>query len=121
VVAPIINHHKNILFFLHLPDKPKSFVTLEALVEKASTSRRQNGYSSAENPPSINPTWRTHSQQKWLRWPLHFIQGTSSRISKLLARFNITSHIPYKTDGHLLRPVKNALGLKVTAIPCKCG
>jgi hypothetical protein len=52
-------------------------------------------------------------------------QGTTShKVSRLLAKYNIqTIHIPAK-NIHLLRPVKDKLGLKDAAIyhiPCKCG
>jgi hypothetical protein len=45
------------------------------------------------------------------------MQGTSDRINKLVARSNIGNmHIPAKKNVHLLRPVKDALGLKVPRI-----
>jgi hypothetical protein len=48
----------------------------------------------------------------------------SNKISRLLARHNIkTVHIP-KKNIHILRMVKDDLGLKVPGvywIPCECG
>jgi hypothetical protein len=52
------------------------------------------------------------------------MQGTSNRISRLLARFNVrTVHIPANKNVHLLTPLKDNLGLKTPGIyfiPCKC-
>jgi hypothetical protein len=52
------------------------------------------------------------------------MQGTSDRIRRQLVRFNIrTVHIPGKKNEHLLRLVKDTLGLKVPGmyyIPCEC-
>jgi hypothetical protein len=49
----------------------------------------------------------------------------SNKISRLLARHNIkTVHIPKKKNIHMLRMVKDDLGLKVLGmyqIPCQCG
>jgi hypothetical protein len=54
-----------------------------------------------------------------------FIQGTSDRIIRLLVKFNIRIvHILAKENVHLLRPVKDTLGLKVPGIYCityECG
>jgi hypothetical protein len=52
-------------------------------------------------------------------------QGAAShKVSRLLAKFNIqTVHIPAK-NIHLLRPVKDKLGLRTAGIyriPCECG
>jgi hypothetical protein len=48
----------------------------------------------------------------------------SNKISRLLARHNIkTVHIPKKKNIHMLRMVKDDLGLKVPGvywIPCEC-
>jgi hypothetical protein len=35
------------------------------------------------------------------------MQSSSDKISKLLARFNITVHIPAMKNAHFLRPVKD--------------
>jgi hypothetical protein len=47
------------------------------------------------------------------------------KISRLLAKHNIkTIHIPQTKNMHMLRPVKDELGLKVPGvyrIPCECG
>jgi hypothetical protein len=50
---------------------------------------------------------------------LLYQQVISNRISKLLAKYNIKEvHIPVKKNMHMLRPVKEKLGLKVTGIYC---
>jgi hypothetical protein len=50
--------------------------------------------------------------------------ATSHKFSSLLAKFNIqTVHIPAK-NIHLLRPVKDKMGLRTAGIyriPCECG
>jgi hypothetical protein len=55
-----------------------------------------------------------------------FTQDTFDRFGMLLARFNIRNvHIPVKKENmHLLRLVKDALGLNVpgkNSILCECG
>jgi hypothetical protein len=53
-----------------------------------------------------------------------FQQAVLNKISRLLAKHNIKAiHIPVKKNIHMLRPVKDKLGLKVAGIycvPCKC-
>jgi hypothetical protein len=52
-------------------------------------------------------------------------KAITNKISRLLAKYNIkTVHIPRKKNIHMLRPVKDDLGLKVPGmyrIPCECG
>jgi hypothetical protein len=49
----------------------------------------------------------------------------SNKVSRLVAKYNIkTVHIPKKKNRHMLRTVKDDLGLKVPGmyhIPCECG
>jgi hypothetical protein len=56
---------------------------------------------------------------------LPYQQTVSNKISRLLARHNIkTVHKPKKKNIHMLRMVKDNLGLKVlrvNQIPCECG
>jgi hypothetical protein len=55
---------------------------------------------------------------------MHFMHCISDRISGLLVRFNLrTVHIPPERTTHLLRQMKDDLGLKVPGIyinPYKC-
>jgi hypothetical protein len=54
--------------------------------------------------------------------PLHFI---SNKISRLLAKYKITTvHIARKKNIHMLRSVKDNLGLNIPCVyrtPCECG
>jgi hypothetical protein len=64
-------------------------------------------------------------QEKPVAVARHSYQGaTSHNVSSLLAKFDIqTVHIPAK-NIHLLRPVKDKLGLRTAGIyriPCECG
>jgi len=56
---------------------------------------------------------------------LPYQRAISHKNSRLLSIYNIrTIHIPAREKVHLLRPVKEKLGLKVAGIyciPCKCG
>jgi hypothetical protein len=56
---------------------------------------------------------------------LPYQQTITNKISRFLAKHNIrTIHIPKKKNIHMLRPVKDDLGLNVSGvyrIPCECG
>jgi predicted GIY-YIG superfamily endonuclease len=55
---------------------------------------------------------------------LLYQKAITNKISRLLAKYNIkTVHNPWKKNIHMLRPVKDDLGLKVHGvyrIPCEC-
>lgn len=100
--------------------------SLNGEIQYLNKTFRQNGYSEAYMPQVLNPKQRTHSQwQKLARViTVPFMQGASNKMSRLLVRFSKrTTHIPVKKNAHL-RPLKDALFLKVTGIyciPCVCG
>lgn len=49
----------------------------------------------------------------------HLYQSVSNKIRRLLTKYCMrTIHIPMKKSIHMLRPVNNKLGLKVTGIYC---
>jgi hypothetical protein len=53
---------------------------------------------------------------------LLYQKAVTNKISRLLAKKTV--HIPQKKNIHMLRPVKDDLGLKVPGmyrIPCECG
>jgi hypothetical protein len=56
---------------------------------------------------------------------LPYQQAITTKISRILTKYNIkTIHVPRKKNIHMLRPVKDDLGLKVPVvyrIPCECG
>jgi hypothetical protein len=56
---------------------------------------------------------------------LPYQRSVSNKISRLLNKYNIkTGNIPARKNMHLLRPVKDNLGLRVAGIycsPCECG
>jgi hypothetical protein len=54
-----------------------------------------------------------------------FQKAVSNKIRRLLTKYNIKAiHIPVKNNIHILRPIKDKLGLNITGVycvPCECG
>jgi len=99
---------------------------LDKEIQHLKETFRKNGYSKHDIRQAL--------QKKDKPWPkqekstavarLPYQGATSHKVSRLLAKYNIqTVHIPAK-NIHLLRPVKDKLGLKAAGIyriPCECG
>jgi hypothetical protein len=87
----------------------------------------QNGYSKHDIRRAQHPKQKpqTKDEKPVGVVLLPYQQAITNKISRLLAKHNIrTIHIPIKKNIHMLRPVKDDLGLKVRGvyrIPCECG
>jgi hypothetical protein len=87
----------------------------------------QNGYSKNYIRRALHPKQKpqTKDEKPVGVALLPYQQTITNKISRLLAKHNIrTIHIPKKKNIHMLRPIKDDLGLKVLGIyriPCECG
>jgi hypothetical protein len=87
----------------------------------------RNGYSKYDIGQALHPKQKPQTKDEKLVGValLPYQQAITNKISRLLAKHNIrTIHIPKKKNIHMLRPVKDDLGLKVPGvyrIPCECG
>ncbi|GFG31913.1 hypothetical protein Cfor_11969 [Coptotermes formosanus] len=100
---------------------------LHELLELLKTTFRENGYSLKQIQRALNSAVRTpKSNDKPTSVALlPYVQITYSRISRMLAKRNISSvGLPPRKISSFLRPVKDDLGLRifgVYSIPCECG
>jgi hypothetical protein len=117
VLTTVINHAKAICDTESVSDK----------IRHLRKTFRQNGYNAAAFSRAMNKKHKTAAEKERLVGvaSLPFRQSTSYKISRLLGKLNIKMvSIPAKRSSHMLRPVKDDLGLKVSgvySIPCQCG
>jgi hypothetical protein len=77
--------------------------------------------------PNYNKIFSAYQPRQLAEWRKNqcIKKAITNKISRLVAKYNIkTVHIPQKKNIHMLRPVKDDLGLKVPGvyrIPCECG
>jgi hypothetical protein len=99
--------------------------SLDEEIEHLKEAFRKNGYNHHAIRQALHKKGKSRPQQEKptgvARLP--YQGATSPKVSRLLSKYNIqTVHIPAK-NIHLLRPVKDKLGLKATGIyciPCEC-
>jgi hypothetical protein len=87
----------------------------------------QNGYSNLDikYAPVLKHMSQIQKEKLAGAAMILFQQVVSNKISRLLAKRNVkTIHTLAKKSIHMLRPIKDKMGLKVAGIycvPCKCG
>jgi hypothetical protein len=115
-----------LLSLIHRAQRLCDADSLDKEIQHLKETFKKNGYSNQDIRWALQKKVEPHLKQEKLvaiaRLPY---QGAAShKVSRLLAKFNIqTIHIPAK-NIHLLRPVKDKLGLGTTGIyriPCECG
>jgi hypothetical protein len=87
---------------------------------------RKNGYSERDISLALNSKrkQKENNEKPTATALMPYQQSTSNKISRLLAKYIRTIHVPAKKTCHMLRPVKDDPGLKllgVYGIPCECG
>jgi hypothetical protein len=96
----------------------------ESLDEKINHLRktfRQNRYSNCavKHALVLRKGSQTHQEKPAGTAMLPIQQMVSNKISRLLAKHKIkTIHVPVKKKSHMLRPVKDKLG--IYCVPCEC-
>jgi hypothetical protein len=101
--------------------------SLDKEIDHLRKTFRQNGYSSRDVKHAVATKQKLQIQKEKPTGValILFQKAVSNKISRVLAKYNIkTIHILVKKNIHMLRPIKDKLGLKlagVCCVPCKCG
>jgi predicted GIY-YIG superfamily endonuclease len=100
--------------------------SLDKEIQHLKETLRKHGYSNHDIRQALQKKDKPRPKQERLTTVarLPYQGATSHKVSRLVAKYNIqTVYIPAK-NIHLLRPVKDKLGLKaagIYCIPCECG